>query len=65
MRNPILIKKETQKREVKGEINTNSSKARNRAVVDLSKIAILIQYSIVDSIPPDERGDEVTNEKGT
>jgi hypothetical protein len=63
MGNPILIKKETQKRKVKGEINPYTSKAGNRAIVDLPNIPIIINNGIEDSVPPDERSNEITNEE--
>jgi predicted Fe-Mo cluster-binding NifX family protein len=65
MGNPILIKKKPQKGEIKSKIDTHPAKARNRAIVNLSNIAIIIYNSIEDSVPSDERGNEVTNEKGT
>jgi hypothetical protein len=64
MGNPILIKQETQKGKVKPEINTHPPKPWNRAIVDPPRIAIFIYYLVEDRIPPDEGGDEVTNEKG-
>jgi hypothetical protein len=65
MRNPILIKKETQKRKVKRKINTHPPKAGNRTIVDPSKFIIIIHYLIEDSVPPDQGGNEVADEKGT
>ena len=65
MRNPILIKKETQKRKVKGKINTHPPKAGNRTIVDPSKFIIIIHYPIENSVLPDKRGNEVADEKGT
>jgi hypothetical protein len=65
MRNPILIKEKPQEGKVKGKINTYSPKARDRAIVGSSKITIFIHHPIKDSVPPDERGNEITDEKGT
>jgi hypothetical protein len=65
MRNPILIKEKPQEGKVKGKINGYPPKAWNRAIVDSPEIAIFIHYSIKDSVPPDERGNEITDEKGT
>ncbi|NIO19786.1 MAG: hypothetical protein GTN76_03350 [Candidatus Aenigmarchaeota archaeon] len=58
-----MIKKKTQKRKVKGEINPYTSKAWNRAIVDLPNISIIINNGIEDSVPPDERSNEITNEE--
>ena len=65
MRNPILIKEKPQEGKVEGKINAYAPKAWNRAIVDSSTITILIHHSIKDSVPPDERGNEITDEKGT
>jgi len=60
-----LIKKETQKRKVKGKINTHPPKAGNKTIVDPSKFIIIIHYPIEDSVPPDKGGNKVADEKGT
>ena len=60
-----MIKKEAQKRKVKGKINTHPPEAGNRAIVDSSEFPIIIHYPIEDSVPPDKRGNEVADEKGT
>jgi len=65
MGNPILIEKKTQEGKEKGQINTHPTEAWNRAIVDPPRIAIFIHYLIEDGVPPDEGGNEVTNEQGT
>jgi len=65
MRNPILIKKETQEGEVKGKINTHPPKPGNRTIVNFSNIAIIIYDGIENSVPPDKGGNEVADEKRT
>ena len=60
-----MIEEETQKRKVKGKINTHPPKAGNRATVDSSEFPIIIHYPIENSVLPDKRGNEVADEKGT
>jgi len=60
-----LIEEETQKGKVKREINPHTPKAGNRAIVDLSKFSIIIQYPIEDGVPADQGNHEVADEKGT
>ena len=63
--NPVLIEKEAQKRKVKGKIYTHPPKVWNSATVGSSEFSIIIHYPIEDSVPPDKRGNEVADEKGT
>ena len=60
-----MIEEKTQKGKVKGKINTHAPEAGNRAIVDSSEFPIIIHYPVEDSVPPDKRGNEVTDEKGT